>query len=55
MAIAERNITRNASIQVRYRIRDEDGAPGGVIPLSSSAGGGEVANDDFLTMLYVHF
>ncbi len=45
-AIVERDITRNASVQLRYRVRDEE---------AQRADGSEIANNDFLTMLYVHF
>ncbi len=41
-AIIEHEVSRNASIEARYRVRDEEGSQ-------------EVANDDFLTMLNVHF
>ncbi len=41
-AIIRHEVSRNASVEARYRVRDEEGSQ-------------EVSNDDFLTMLNVHF
>jgi hypothetical protein len=51
-AIIERRVTRNVSLQARARVRDEEKRES-VIPEDTSTG--EIANNDFLTMLHVHF